>query len=83
MRKAGEAKSWDWQQSGVEEMNCFLCHTPDAQQSGSPCRHCKRGRFQWANTATLLGSGIGRAGAETAYRWNPAAFEANGEIKQT
>ena len=53
----GELLAWDWEESGTVEMNCFLCHTPkpnnnaraDALQSGS---------FKWANTATLVDSGL-------------------------
>lgn len=62
-------------------MNCFLCHTP-APNNPARLQALQAGRFQWANTATLLGSGLVELEGDT-YRWNPAAFEASGEIKQT
>lgn len=78
--QTGELLPWDWQASGVVEMNCFLCHTPNPDNH-SRTAALQSGRFGWANTATLLLSGIVEtAGAEL--RYNPAAFTATGELVQ-
>ena len=78
--QTGELTAWDWQASGVVEMNCFLCHTlaPDNQ---ARIQSLQAGEFRWANTATLLGSGIVEE-AQGGYTWNAAAFEADGELRQ-
>ncbi|HIE57454.1 MAG TPA: hypothetical protein EYP88_04385 [Anaerolineales bacterium] len=55
--KTGELVKWDWAESGVVEMNCFLCHTPNPNNDARKAA-LHEGRFGWANTATLLGSGI-------------------------
>ncbi|GAB6166418.1 methanogenesis multiheme c-type cytochrome [Thermostilla marina] len=49
--------AWDWQASGVVELNCFLCHTkhPDNE---ARVAELGAGRFAWAATATLAGSGV-------------------------
>lgn len=70
---------WDWNESGVIEMNCFLCHTP-APDADARAEAIHTGHFEWANTATLLGSGIVDKSGEQ-YRWNKNAFQANGEIE--
>ena len=76
----GKAVPWDWQASGVMELNCFLCHlaTPNNDARIAAIR---RGDFGWANTATLLGSGIV---TETAagYGWQPTAFDGAGALLQ-
>ncbi len=75
----GEALPWDWQESGVEEMNCFLCHTPEPNASARS-EALGSGKFRWANTATLLGSGVvDRLGSE--YQWKTEAFDENGLLK--
>jgi thiosulfate reductase cytochrome b subunit len=78
--ETGEAVPWDWQQSGVVEMNCFLCHL------NSPNNEARKdalheGAFRWANTATLLGTGIVEVIGES-FRWNPDAFDGEGELQQ-
>lgn len=64
--------------SGVE-MNCFLCHL---EQPNNEARVAaiQNGEGQWAATATLLGSGVVWRTSNGGYRWNPSAFDANGEI---
>lgn len=75
----GDLTPWDWQESGVVEMNCFLCHTPKPNNTAR-IKALQEGDFQWANTATLLGSGIvERQGDE--YSWNMAAFNVEGELE--
>lgn len=76
----GEAIAWDWQQSGVVEMNCFLCHTPNPNNQART-QALQEGRFAWANTATLLGSGIVETDGEQLI-WNPQAFDAEGKLKE-
>lgn len=76
----GEMIAWDWQESGVVEMNCFLCHTagPDNQ---ARIQSLHTGEFRWANTATLLGTGIVSREGES-YQWNPEAFDEQGNVKK-
>ncbi len=78
--QTGELVAWDWQESGVVEMNCFLCHTP-APDNQARLSALQAGEFRWANTATLLGSGIVVQGQDS-YTWNAAAFEEDGELRQ-
>lgn len=78
----GSFVAWDWSQSGVIEMNCFLCHmqTPNNDMR---VRTIERGNFGWANTATLIGTGIvdrSSLGVD-GFAWNKDAFDANGELK--
>ncbi len=75
----GEVTAWDWAASGGVEMNCFLCHLP-APNNDARVAALQDGAFRWANTATLLGTGlVEMEGA--AYRWQPAAFDAEGLLK--
>ncbi|MBN2502706.1 MAG: cytochrome b/b6 domain-containing protein, partial [Anaerolineales bacterium] len=76
--ETGELVAWDWSESGTVEMNCFLCHleTPD---NAARIETLQAGDFGWANTATLVSSGIvTRDGDE--WTWNAAAFQENGEL---
>ncbi len=74
----GELVAWDWQKSGVMEMNCFLCHldNPDTQARSAAIA---AGQFGWANTATLLATGVVTQ-SEAGYGWQPSAFGADGEL---
>jgi len=74
------SENWDWQASGVEEMNCFLCHTPQPNNKAR-IESLERGDFQWANTATLEGTGIVTISGDR-YTWNRAAFNAEGKLKR-
>ena len=76
--ESGELLPWDWQDSGVVEMNCFLCHTPSPNNEARKAELAS-GNFKWANAATLLGTGI-LEHSDDEYRWNPAAFHANGDL---
>ena len=78
--QTGELVAWDWQASGVVEMNCFLCHTPSPDNQARIAA-LQAGEFRWANTATLLGSGIVEQ-SQGGYTWNAAAFEEDGELLQ-
>ncbi len=76
--ETGELMAWDWSKSGVEEMNCFLCHFPQPNNQARKDA-LESGEFQWANTATLLGTGIvSHEGDE--WVWNPDAFQEDGEL---
>ncbi len=62
------------------EMNCFLCHLT---KPNNPARieAIQSGEVNWANTATLLGTGIiEQSGNELT--WNPEAFSENGELDE-
>jgi mono/diheme cytochrome c family protein len=76
--KTGQPEDWDWQKSGVMEMNCFLCHleTPD---TAARAAEIKSGQFGWANTATLNALGIVKQQGE-AWAYNPEAFNENSEL---
>ncbi len=79
--ESGELLPWDWEESGVVEMNCFLCHTPSPNNDARKAA-LTSGDFKWANAATLLGTGIiERSGS--GYLWNPAAFQENGDLKES
>lgn len=71
--------AWNWEESGVVEMNCFLCHLPDPDnQARVEALHV--GEFGWANTATLLGTGLVQKTGDD-FLWNPEAFDTEGDIK--
>ena len=77
--ETGALVPWDWQESGIVEMNCFLCHTPNPNNDAR-AEALLQGEFKWANTATLVGSEIVELVSDT-YRWNPDAFSQDGELK--
>jgi len=79
--ETGEPVPWDWQASGVEELNCFLCHTPVADNAAR-IAELEAGNFGWANTATLAGTGVVGKSAD-GWTWNPDAFNENGEVDNT
>ncbi|MCI0518864.1 MAG: cytochrome b/b6 domain-containing protein [Chloroflexi bacterium] len=62
------------------EMNCFLCHLP-SPDNAARIEAIRSGQVEWASTATLLTTGIAVKDGET-YRWNPSAFDANGDLAQ-
>ena len=76
----GELIPWDWQASGIVEMNCFLCHMPDPNNEAR-IESLHDGQFQWANTATLLGSGIVNK-VDDSWLWNEAAFDGEGRLME-
>ena len=77
--ESGDLIPWDWQESGVVEMNCFLCHTPEPDNEAR-MELLHAGEFQWANTATLLGMDIVEE-IDGEWQWNPEAFNEIGELK--
>ena len=72
-------EGWDWEVSGVYEMNCFLCHFGNPNNTARIAA-LQAGEFQWANTATLAGSGLVEVVGE-GYAWNPAAFTEDGLLR--
>lgn len=77
--KTGKVSAWDWNKSGVMELNCFLCHMdqPDLEARAA---EIQAGRFGWANTATLQTLGLVRR-TETGWTYNLEAFDENGLLK--
>ena len=76
-----EAQLWDWNQSGVVEMNCFLCHMTDPNNEAR-IEELRRGIFAWADTATLLGTGIVRPKEDgEGYAYNREMFDGEGHVK--
>jgi thiosulfate reductase cytochrome b subunit len=73
----GVAAAWNWAQSGVIEMNCFLCHTP-SPDTGARAAAITAGRFAWANTATLADSDLVTPGEGGTFTWNESAFDEDG-----
>jgi thiosulfate reductase cytochrome b subunit len=64
-------------EAGIE-MNCFLCHLTEPNNQAR-IEMIQAGEFAWANTATLLGTGIvEQSGSE--WVWNSQAFTADGEL---
>lgn len=55
----GEPVAWNWNASGVAELNCFLCHLP-APDDAARREALARGAFGDAVTATLQGAGVVR-----------------------
>jgi len=78
--ETGRVVAWDWSQSGVMEMNCFLCHIENPDND-SRVAAIQRGEFGLATTATLFKTGIAVQSA-TGWSWNPDAFQSDGELQQ-
>lgn len=79
----GQATAWDWAASGGVEMNCFLCHLPNPNNEARIAA-LQSGAFAWANTATLVGTGLVASagdGKDRTYQWNPDAFDTDGLLK--
>jgi len=77
--QTGEVIPWNWKESGVVEMNCFLCHSQNPDNKAR-IDSLHAGDFAWANTATLNGSGIIENSID-GYTWNLDAFDENGALK--
>ena len=74
----GKLIKWDWDKSGVVEMNCFLCHIPNPANDAR-IQALNEGSFGWANSATLLNTGLLEA-TQDSYTWNAEAFTETGEV---
>ena len=77
--QSGDLIAWDWEESGTVEMNCFLCHIPNPDNDAR-IEALHEGEFGWANTATLLNTGIVKNGY-SGYTWNEEAFSESGAIE--
>lgn len=78
-----ETPAWDALRYGVlpvqgDESNCFLCHRADANNTARLAA-LAGGDTDWANTATLVDSGIVTLTA-AGYVYNAEAFDADGEL---
>lgn len=73
--ETGELEPWDWQESGTVQMNCFICHWPQPNNE-ERINALQSGDFQWANSATLVGSGI----IDEELEWNEEAFDEEGNL---
>lgn len=74
----GELLGSRWARAGVMEMNCFLCHLPNPDLQAR-ANAFKIGNFGWANTASLLATGV--VTDTGIYRWQADAFNAAGEVE--
>jgi len=79
---AGTPEAWDWSQSGAMEMNCFLCHLENPNNMAR-IKALDKGDFGYANTATLVGTGIVDRSSlgQKGYAYSKEAFDSNGELK--
>lgn len=75
----GNIETWNWSQSGTMEMNCFLCHL-ESPNNEARLDTIRKGEFENASTATLLGLNIVSRIPE-GWTWNAEAFASNGELK--
>ena len=74
--------NWDWKKSGVMEMNCFLCHMPEPNNQAR-IAELQKGAFGWANTATLMGTGIVQPKEDgKGMVYNKDAFDEEGNVKK-
>ena len=78
--QTGEPATWDWLESGAVELNCFLCHTASPNNEAR-LEALRDGRFGWANTATLLGTGIVEQ-IDGTFRYLPVAFGEEGNLAE-
>jgi hypothetical protein len=76
----GQSVPWNWSESGIVEMNCFLCHFPHPNNNART-EALESGNFKWANTATLLGTGI-VTDTNGKLAWDPQAFARDGNLAQ-
>ena len=75
------ATLWNWNKSGVVEMNCFLCHMEDPNNEAR-IQALEKGQFAWADTATLMGTGIVQPKEDgKGYQYNDTLFDEQGKLK--
>lgn len=65
-------------QADAVEMNCFLCHTA-APNNEARLEALGAADVDWANSATLLGTGLIEK-TNAGWRWNVAAFNDEGHL---
>ncbi len=76
---ARNVTAWDWNRSGVVEMNCFLCHM-DTPDNSARLDALASGQFQWANTATLGKTDLVQQAGDH-WTYNAKAFADDGSVK--
>jgi hypothetical protein len=70
--------AWNWEQSGVAELNCFLCHL--AEPADAARREALgTGRFGWAATATLEHTGLVERDGDI-WRYRAGRFTPEGAV---
>lgn len=74
--ETGEVTAWDWNASGVVELNCLLCHLSQPDNRAR-IETTQAGNFRWASTATLNGSGLVTR-TDSGWTWNESAFSGDG-----
>lgn len=79
LNEDGSISSWNWDESGTMEMNCFLCHL-ETPNNEARVTAIQSGEFGNAVTATLLGLNIASE-AEEGWAYNAEAFNESGELK--
>lgn len=72
----GKLMSWNWNESGTVEVNCLLCHIKSPNNT-ERAKTLRGGKFKWASTATLEGTGLVKKTAD-GWEWNKSAFGADG-----
>jgi len=75
----GAPRRWDWSASGTLELNCFLCHLQQPDNS-ERVREIRSGGFSWATTAALLRADVVRR-EEQGWAYVPSAFDADGKVQ--
>jgi thiosulfate reductase cytochrome b subunit len=75
-----QAVAWDWVESGTVELNCFLCHS-DSPNDAARRQALLDGRFAWANTATLVGTGVVEH-VDGAFTYLTEAFDQDGNLNE-
>lgn len=80
LNEDGKPAVWDWNTSGIMEMDCFLCHM-ESPNNQARVASIKAGNFGDANTATLMGTGIVTDKASNAWVYNQDSFDPDGKLK--
>ncbi|MFO7560153.1 MAG: hypothetical protein R6X10_15070 [Desulfobacterales bacterium] len=75
----GRSKPWDWKQSGIVELNCFICHM-EKPNNIERVEMIRSGRFRWASSATLKDTGLVSLDKNT-LKWMPDKFQKDGTVK--
>lgn len=78
-RALDDTTGWNWDESGIVELNCFLCHTPNPDNAAR-IEAIKQGNFRWASTATISNSDV-VVKSPDGWSWNAEAFSSNGHVK--
>lgn len=78
----GKLRTWDWRESGVAEVNCFMCHTPNYNEA-LRTEYIRDGYFGDAFSASLVDTGVVEEDEDSGeLKYIPEAFDANGFVKK-